>query len=75
VVAKLKRDSHQAARRALGPEIRSLGLLTSKLAQSGFGIKKIALKRTSIHEQMDNTLGLGRKIHLSATGGLRQQIR
>ena len=60
-----KRDRHQIAGRAFGAQVGPRRFLPGKTIQVGLGIKKIALKRTTIHEQMNDPLGAWRKMRSS----------
>ena len=64
MVTVLKRNGHQRSGGTLGSQIGTLRFLTRKLVQRRLGIKQIALKRPTVHEQVNNPLDFGLKMRL-----------
>ena len=70
IFLELERRLHQVAGRPFGLDVGCRGLLTVILRQQRFRIEGIHLRRTTVHEEMNDALGFGLEVR-----GFRGQRR
>ena len=58
MLGKFERHRHQRACRSLGAKVGGRGSLAGKFVQIRLGVEEVALERTTVHEQLDDTFGL-----------------